>query len=307
MRKSLILVGLLLVLASPASAYYEISDGSVKGLWHLNGDSADASGNGRNGTDTSIDYSSSYGKINSGALYNGSTDRIVTSGNIGITGSTTRSISAWIYISTSTVLQEIVWYGADSSNNTFSIYYHGTNQFGLDIYGNYLQTNTLGTSLPISAWNHIVVTYAGGAWNTTNVKLYINGVEWAGGWSATGTGSTPNTTNGSLYIGDRTAGGEWNYAGRIDEVLIANKVLSSTEISNLYNGGDGNEVCVTSGCDDVPVAESCENASSTVLSSDQDDDALASMLYYWFWVVLVFVIFTVVYTLYDKIIHLFKK
>ena len=69
----LVVISSLLI---PLSVYgiVEISDNSIIGLWHMDGDSTDASGFGRNGTDTSIDYVGA--KLSSGALSNASGDVI---------------------------------------------------------------------------------------------------------------------------------------------------------------------------------------------------------------------------------------
>jgi hypothetical protein len=49
---------------------------AIKGLWRLNGNSNDASGNGNNGTDTNITYSQANGRLNQGAGFNGTSSKI---------------------------------------------------------------------------------------------------------------------------------------------------------------------------------------------------------------------------------------
>jgi len=88
---------------------------------------------------------------------------------------------------------------------------------------------TTGTGFVDNVWNHLVITIDG-----TTVKVWANGV------SISNT-STSNTLNGIL--------GDWNlarepttsyyYEGVIDEVGIWSRALTSTEIIDLYNSGDG--------------------------------------------------------------------
>lgn len=93
------------------------------------------------------------------------------------------------------------------------------------------------TSITIaSGWNHIVVTY-----DTTNgAKIYLNGNTTPDG-SAAAKGTVNNTTEPLTLGAARSSGGAISSPldGLLDEVAIWDKVLSSTEITELYNSGAG--------------------------------------------------------------------
>ncbi len=50
--------------------YNGAGSGITKALYHLNGSSADSSGNGNNGTDNEVTYGAGYGKYGKGVSFN---------------------------------------------------------------------------------------------------------------------------------------------------------------------------------------------------------------------------------------------
>ena len=90
--------------------------------------------------------------------------------------------------------------------------------FGINVYS--IWQDDVGVA---DVWKHLVVTCTG-----TNLKLYINGVLTT---SLPGTGcSTPMPTinSGDLFLG-------MGFNGMLDDVIIYNKILTPSEISQLYN------------------------------------------------------------------------
>ncbi|MFO7969946.1 MAG: LamG domain-containing protein, partial [Candidatus Izemoplasmatales bacterium] len=84
-------------------------------------------------------------------------------------------------------------------------------------------------SLIAGEWYHAVMTYNGSV-----IKLYINGV-----LNNTGTQAyTQSNKNITLGSDDANTGDDF-YDGIIDEVGIWSRALTSDEVSDLYNGGDG--------------------------------------------------------------------
>ena len=75
-------------------------------------------------------------------------------------------------------------------------------------------------TLPLNTWSHVATTYDG-----TYLRLFINGNQVGflavAGPIAVGTGA--------LSIGGNAVWGEW-FQGRIDEVRVYNRALSSTEL-----------------------------------------------------------------------------
>jgi hypothetical protein len=78
----------------------------------------------------------------------------------------------------------------------------------------------------IGSWYHVVLTTDG-----TNVRIYVNGTLA----STQAIGSGANTPNISLF----SDGGTSFFNGKIDEMCIWNRTLNATEISAIYNAGNG--------------------------------------------------------------------
>jgi len=88
---------------------------------------------------------------------------------------------------------------------------------------------THGTTLSSSTWYHFVATYDS---SIGAQKLYLNnGTPATGSFSGT-------WTNNAVHMGKDDRDGN-NFNGLIDELGIWNRALTATEVSNLYNGGDG--------------------------------------------------------------------
>lgn len=84
-----------------------------------------------------------------------------------------------------------------------------------------------GLSVSSSSWSHVVVTMSSTSGSRTRVN---NGTPFAR--------STVRTLSGNMYIGSSSSGSE-NYNGKLDEMGFWNRVLSSSDITELYNGGTG--------------------------------------------------------------------
>jgi hypothetical protein len=80
-----------------------------------------------------------------------------------------------------------------------------------------------------NTWHHGVIT-----WGSGTQKIYLDNDNEAT------TSSAGNISNGStaFYVG-QIAGGTQKWAGSLDQMYIYNKVLSTDEIAQLYNGGAG--------------------------------------------------------------------
>jgi len=83
--------------------------------------------------------------------------------------------------------------------------------------------------MSINTWHHVVGTYDG-----TTMKIYVDN-----DLKNSGTSFSGNVADSILYIGwDRGVAGRF-LTGKIDEVGIWSRALNSTEITELYNSGDG--------------------------------------------------------------------
>ena len=198
------------------------------GLWHLNGNSTDDSGNGNNGTDTDITYSKSNGKFNDGASFNGSSSKIVT-GNCNY--GTYFTVSIWVR--PNNVVQKDFARLIESNYTTgFSLNYY--NSSGVDTI--YATVKGVGVWVTGSAtvvrnvWQNVILTY-----NGAKISVYVNGKLSYFQNSST----NPTLTNAPIYIGEYVGGGDYYFNGSIDEVVLENRAWTQQEIQKYYTNALG--------------------------------------------------------------------
>jgi hypothetical protein len=202
-------------------AYYKLDESS--------GNASDSSGNGytltNNGT---VTYTT--GKINNGALFDNTIGKNLDyNGNLGFAGGGTRTYACWVNVSSFSATGYILdntttTAGSGSANKRFILYSENDSKIHM-----YAGTNEVLTSaLSTGTWYFVVVTQNGTTW-----ELFLNGTSQG----TTSMGSATISDN-SFRIGESHAGGG---AGKstTDEVGIWGRVLTSSEITSLYNSGTG--------------------------------------------------------------------
>lgn len=155
---------------------------------------------------------------------------------LSITGS--MSAQAWVKIGTApTAGQNYTILGkadATFANAYAFVYTNSAGTFVLrSLLGNGVLVETSKTqTLTAGTWYHLVFVYTA---STGIVETFVNGSSLG-----TNTGySTAIGTNTDSFIIGNDVNGSANYDGMIDEVGIWNRILSSTEVTNLYNSGSG--------------------------------------------------------------------
>jgi len=263
-----VIVAIVLIVLPPQiiKAAVEISDGSVKALYHLE-DTVDASGNGFNLTNNNS-ATFTTGKL-ANAVDGGNTNtnkflRVVN--DLGITGGNA-SIALWVKI-TGTIGSGFWTFTqqADNGNDVaYAIDYDG-NGGGTPIInwcrrrlgvGNGCITESI--ALTVGTWYHLAITYDG-----TNVRAYRNN-SLIGTVADSGNGSGA-FVDGFTILADRD--GANPTSGLIDETIVLSTALSTSTLTLLYNGGTGAEVCVSVGCG-TPTS-SPTSSTSTFMSTSTD-------------------------------------
>lgn len=204
----------------------------VTGLWKLDDGTGtvagDSSGNNNHGT---LQGGASFGAGHSGGglVISGASQRVVVPDAPSLDFTTAITIAAWIS-PTSKATQTVIGKGNSSVDgyelalsNTGKVFVRfnqatASNAYRLDSTSSY-PTNG-------STWLHVAATYDG-----SSIKLYINGVLQVSSQAQFAIG----TNNLDLGIGAE-AGGDRSMKGRIDDVLVANRALTSTEVSALSSG-----------------------------------------------------------------------
>ena len=194
--------------------------------WKLDGNSNDSVGT-CNGSDSGVSYVS--GLIGS-AAQSGSIS-LPNSPSQGLPGGVNDfTISTWIFGNTGTA--SVLYQKNDNvsgdpySDLTFSYDVAGTITltFRVPFSFSFYPVTSTGT-LPSSQWNHCVAVRSAG-----NTLLYINGSLDKTGASNSSTLDWATVTNHNINPGT---------GNKLDETAIYTRAISSTEVSDLYNGGVG--------------------------------------------------------------------
>lgn len=83
-----------------------------------------------------------------------------------------------------------------------------------------------GTSVPADEWSHVTMVFDA---SSSNASLYINGVY------NTSLAYSSENLSGASAIGSRYNGASGFYNGSLDEMMIFERVLNSSEIANIYS------------------------------------------------------------------------
>ncbi len=219
-------------IAQGLQAYWPLDEG-------IGSAAADISGNGHDGTLTATGIDWVAGKVG-GAVDCHGTDGV--DGYIDIAEHADFrpdyvSVQAWVNIDSFGTWEGIIgnmqWNGSDQSG--WCLFVHGSNTiiFYVSVGG-----SVKGASVTVSTgqWTHIVGVYDGSA-----VKIYKDGEP-----SATTDGEgvidytfMPLTVRIGQYYDDNE---QFALDGRVDEVAVWDRVLSSDEIAYLWNDGDGRSI-----------------------------------------------------------------
>ena len=196
------------------TAYYKLEGGSGTTV-------TDSSGNGYNGTATSVTYAA--GRFGNAAVFNnatGATTSYITLPNFMPTGNSPRAVSVWIK-TTNTLYEEIFTYGSGANNGYFILRANGggSNRLGIAFYANDHDFNA--PNITDGNWHHCAVTYDGNL-----AKVYYDGV-------LIGTGTPGSVTTGASNA--KISG--YQYIGSIDQVRTFNSAISAGNVTSLYNEG----------------------------------------------------------------------
>ncbi len=241
MKKTILFI-LFVLLSSLSYADITTNCTNVVALYHFDGNADDAYAT-NHGTLMGGLTCDVAGKVGNACNLDGNDDYITLSNALGSYSDFT--ITGWIKMNSNASTEENgnnAFFGKDSSNyillrsNWFLPKFNSISGSGM-------------TNSNIDNWIHLVIVR-----NGTNAKMYRNtsvAVDWD-------VGLNPIDFSSSL-IGNQ---GNYFFNGLIDEVIIYNKALNQSEITELYNSGNG--VSVSCGA----VTPECNNG------IDDDGDGL---------------------------------
>lgn len=246
-------------------ASYEISDGSVKALYHLE-DNVDSSGNGYTLTNhNSIVFSAGLLNDASDLGAGNSTKYFDVASDLGITYNSNFSMFAFIKIDSEVsagnqyygILNKITTGNPGSQYNIFYYYNGGTPQIVFRRVGSASVDATYNVTLGTTNWHMVGLTYDG-----SNLRGYFDGVNVAT-QSASGGGNITDASR--VVLGQYNTSGLF-YNRYIDESAFLDKKLTDSDFTSIYNSGLGDEVCVSAGCGggtSTPPIETFETCATT--------------------------------------------
>jgi hypothetical protein len=202
-------------------AYYKFDESS--------GDASDSTANAKTLTNTNtVPYVT--GKLNNGIDIEESTgNQFFQRTNSAYYDVTSGSISIWMNLESVTHASKdftAVDCCTGSGAGGFVLKFNHTTGVLYFTFGT--ETNKASTSaLSIATWYHIVAT-----WNTSRKEIFVNGV-------SVGANETDETmtAGGTNFRVGTDFNNVSNFDGIIDELGIWSRVLTQTEITNLYNSG----------------------------------------------------------------------
>jgi hypothetical protein len=201
-------------------------------------------GSGNNGTLTN-GPTKTIGKIGQGLSFAYDDDNYISVADVpSLQNIAQKTICAWIYPrSTGSSANDATIVSKSESSSSYGWYL----QLADDSVANavyFLQAFSGGSalwvtpanSIVLNTWQHVCVTYDDSS-ASNNPTIYINAASQSlsGGGAS---GSVRSDVGYILDIGNRsTSPSNGSFDGVIDDVRIYNRILSSTEISSLYNMG----------------------------------------------------------------------
>jgi hypothetical protein len=213
-------------LTTDNALYYSYDDADLTG-----DDPDDISGNGRDGTNNGA-TTGVAGKINQAFDFDGANDDVTVPSLF--SGQTAFTFCTWSEADSISV-DYTVWDYRGNGILTYMILNDGAVDNEIEVYVR--DTNTGANRIETTAYTvtdnlHLCYTVDGTA---KEMELFVNGASVT---TESWTGSLTDLGQSNDKIGENSAGAE-NYGGILDETAIYYRVLSSTEISELYNSGDG--------------------------------------------------------------------
>lgn len=176
------------------------------------------------------------GIINQGFSLDGTNDYIDIGSRQIFNNTQSFTYSAWIYADLIRNRSIITGGNTTSGGGSLGIWSDGISRKLALLVGPGTSQFIGDTTLVTSTWYHLVAVHTPYDGVSDNVQLYLNGSEDGSGILNIGT----STASFNQYIGSATNGASY-FDGIIDEASIWVRDLSSSEVTELYNGGSGKQ------------------------------------------------------------------
>ena len=219
---------------NPCLPSYLPTNGLV-GWWPFCGNANDESGNGNNGVVNGATLTSDrFGNANGAYIFNGVSNYIVVP-NSTIFNNTTWSISAWVnpngYYDGIEKANFMVSKGTDFNIGHYNLHFRSITKKARASIGIGTSTTQYVDNLSdinLYQWKCLTAT-----WDGANLRIYTNGILEN---TTVISSNVQGINNENLFFGTMAANSTYPYwlNGKLDDIGIWNRALSSTEIQNLY-------------------------------------------------------------------------
>lgn len=194
----------------------------------------DRSGRGSYGSLTNMSATSSWsnGATTTGQAlsFDGTDDYVDTKIDdpLDLTGAMT--ISVWVFHRSNATTQHIISKNNNPNESPFQLALIASTNIIRWYHANGVNSDLISSTdtVSLNAWHHIVAVRT-----ASQVTFYIDGVQDSAGWQSYNA-SYPAASAVSVKIGTRGDAGNAFFDGKIDELRIYNRALSSDEVSRLY-------------------------------------------------------------------------
>jgi hypothetical protein len=198
--------------------------------YNLEGNGNDLSGNLNNATVSNVSFSNLYGKILQGGRFNGSSSQFFKTAPTGLpTGTVSFSFGCWVNTTNTSNFPVYIGVGDNPSINTSCCFVpFNTGELYVGLFGGDIGT---GVFINDGIWHHTVCTYNS---STNQIYVYVDNAQY-GPFSR-----TLNLPNSNIYVGLLTPpSGIQVLNGDVDECGWWSRVLTSSEVNDLWNSGNG--------------------------------------------------------------------
>ena len=234
MKKIILLASLAFSINAIAQVPSYVPANGLVGYWPFTSNANDQSGNGNNGTVTAATLTTDrFGNINTAYYFNGNANiQTLIPTNLSPSASSFYSFSVWFNTDSIAVSKIILAYNTAGNTSNYDIMSsHSNCTLGSIAVQNYPFNNPSACSpstVNTNNWTHLYIVFDQVA---DTFAIYKNSQFWFDGLIGN---SSP--ISGYLNFGNTSPSGIFGYKGKIDDIGVWNRALTTQEISDLYNG-----------------------------------------------------------------------
>ncbi len=215
-----------------------LGDPDLVGLWYMDGDWTDSSGNGNHGTPTGALFSNNNVSGSGSGYFNGNSYVTVPASD-SLQPANAITVSAWVYPYDVTTYHQIVTKRYADFDDPYNSYILSSSGEGISNKWRFcISSGSAGSQTCLStpetinanAWSQVIGTYDG-----SNLSIYVNGILRA---STTKSGAIGYSSQ-TLRIGTSVPSTGQFFNGLIDELEIYKRALTADEIAESFASGIG--------------------------------------------------------------------